>query len=79
MKKAAESTAKGKRLVAVKAAQISDTGAAKTKIRRNSKFKSLGTKDTELQMQFLLESFGAMGITAEDLKPLYHLRLPGPL
>jgi hypothetical protein len=67
MKKAAESTARGKRLKVVKAAQIPDAGAAKPKIRRNSKFKSLGTKDTELQMQFLLESFGAMGITAEDL------------
>jgi hypothetical protein len=67
MKKAAESTAKGKRLVVVKPAQISDTGAAKPKIRRNSKFKSLGTKDTELQMQFMLESLGVMGITTEDV------------
>ena len=67
MKKTAESTAKGKRLRVVKAAQIPDAGAAQPKIPRNSKFKSMGTKDTELQMQFLLESFGAMGITAEDL------------
>ena len=67
MKKAAESTAKGKRFKVVKAAQIPDAGAAKPKIARNSKFKSMGTKDTELQMQFMLESLGVMGITAEDL------------
>lgn len=67
MKKAAESTAKGKRLVVVKAAQIPDAGAAKPKISRNSKFKSLGTKDKELQMQFMLESLGVMGITPEDV------------
>ena len=67
MKKTAESTAKGKRLVVVKAAQKPDAGADKPEIPLDSKFKSMGTKDTELQMQFMLESFGVMGITAEDL------------
>ena len=67
MKKAAESTAKGKRLVVVKAAQIPDAGAAKPEIPLNSKFKSMGTKDTELQMQFMLEALGVLGITTEDV------------
>ena len=66
-RKAGEGPAKGKRLVVVKAAQKPDAGADKPEIPLDSKFKSMGTKDTELQMQFMLESFGVMGITAEDL------------
>jgi hypothetical protein len=67
LRKAAESKAKGKRLQVVKNAQISDAGAAVPIMARSSKFKSMGTKDTELQMQFILEGLGFLGITTEDV------------
>jgi hypothetical protein len=67
LKKASESTAKGKRLKVVKAAQIPDAGAAMPKMARSSKFKSIGTKDTELQMQLMLKGLGVLGITIEDV------------
>lgn len=57
--KKTESTAKGKGLRVVKASQISDAGAAKSKF--------LGTSDIELQLQLMFESTSLMGVTVEDV------------
>ena len=68
MKKAAEGTTKGRRLKAIKTPPDSGKVGKKRRSYPDLDGVSMGTAKFELQFQFMTQSWGAMGVTQENLR-----------